>query len=230
MKFFFLTLSLVCALALNAWASPLEDGLSAYEAQDYATARTQWERLRDDKSIAGFWAKYYLGILYEHGLGVETDMAKAYSYYRPIYGQVSRVLLDAEEQKKANEALPIDGIYRMAMIDLTNALEMEKSTDKKVRDKATQKLQDLRIAFDVAGFYRHGASFHQNGLLSLNGVGKRFYKDPPRAWAFFTLAAELGNPGSQKQADLLAATLKPHKMKEGREILDSYRPYIRQPF
>ena len=51
---------------------------AAYDAGDYATARTYWQRLADNYDLA---AMRNLGHLYRKGLGVEKDGAKARDYY-----------------------------------------------------------------------------------------------------------------------------------------------------
>ncbi len=53
-------------------------GENSYYAQDYEKAREYWEQAAEKGNAD---ALYNLGILYEHGLGVEQDYDKAREYY-----------------------------------------------------------------------------------------------------------------------------------------------------
>ncbi|MEG3617303.1 hypothetical protein V5T82_02435 [Magnetovibrio sp. PR-2] len=208
----------------------MEDGLGAYEVKDYATAHSQWMILAQDKTASGLWAQYYLGVLYEYGLGVPVDRAKARAFYEPTYIKVIRYIMHEEVVKKANEALPIDAVHRLAIFDVARSLEMEKSENKKDRRMASSVMQNARIALDVAGFYRHAESFYKVGLLELNGTGKNFLRNKKSAWAHFTLAAELGHQKAAERAAELFKKFNRYQKSEAQDILEDYRPYIRPPY
>lgn len=55
------------------------EGLAAFERRDYAEAMTQWRPLAD-KGIAV--VQNNLGVMYDHGLGVEENDAEAVRWYR----------------------------------------------------------------------------------------------------------------------------------------------------
>ncbi len=61
-------------LAVAATAGPLEDGAAAYEAGDYARARTLWEPLARQGDAD---AQFNLALLYMNGKGVEKNDRKA---------------------------------------------------------------------------------------------------------------------------------------------------------
>jgi TPR repeat protein len=57
-----------------ALAGPLEDGLAAYQAKDYAKAIALWRPLADSGLAA---AQYRIGVMYAEGKGVATSDAEA---------------------------------------------------------------------------------------------------------------------------------------------------------
>ena len=61
-----------------AWAGPFEDGIAAFEQQDYAAALTLWLPLAERGDRA---AQFNLGVLYEKGLGVPQDAKQAAKWY-----------------------------------------------------------------------------------------------------------------------------------------------------
>jgi TPR repeat protein len=60
-------------------AGPFEDGLSAYNRQDYATALRTWRPLADQGDSR---AQHNLGYMYENGKGVPKDNVQAVTWYR----------------------------------------------------------------------------------------------------------------------------------------------------
>jgi len=79
---------LVLALCLfgTAVADPFDDGLAAYEREDYAAALALWRPLADqgDPSAQGA-----VGLLYEQGHGVQQDYVQAVAWYRKAADQGS---------------------------------------------------------------------------------------------------------------------------------------------
>jgi TPR repeat protein len=67
------------ATAFPALAGPLEDGLAAYRAHDYATALTLWQPLADKGNPA---AQYQVGTLYAEGRGVAQNDATAAQWFQ----------------------------------------------------------------------------------------------------------------------------------------------------
>lgn len=218
-----------CMFAHGAHAGPLEDGIAAYEAQNHALALQHWKNLEHDTSDTGLWARYYLGLLHEYGMGVAIDRDAARRYYAATYAKFSGYLLRSEADKKALGYLPIDAVHRLAMIDVARSLEMENDPDNQVRKRATQVMQDARIALDIAGFYRNAESFFQLGQLEINGTGKQFLRNTESAWAHFMLAAELGHREAEDMAADLSARFSRFQQRDADEILESYREYIRPP-
>ena len=66
-------------LAAPAYAQDLDKGLAAAERGDYATALREWQPLAEQGYAE---AQYYLGSMYDRGIGVGQDFAKAAKWYR----------------------------------------------------------------------------------------------------------------------------------------------------
>jgi len=69
---------LVCAAVRPAFAGPFEDGLAAYDRDDYATALRLWRPLADAGDAT---AQYNLGIMYRNGRGVPKDYVQAHMWF-----------------------------------------------------------------------------------------------------------------------------------------------------
>ena len=65
-------------LALPAFAGPLEDGLDAFKAKEYARAAALWTPLAEAGDPT---AQYRLGTLYAEGQGVPQDDAIAFKWF-----------------------------------------------------------------------------------------------------------------------------------------------------
>jgi TPR repeat protein len=70
---------LAVALFGVAVAGPLEDGLTAYQRGDFATAMSLWRPLADQGNAA---AQYNIGWMYYDGRAVPQDYAQAAAWYR----------------------------------------------------------------------------------------------------------------------------------------------------
>lgn len=70
-------LALVIALIAPALGGPLEEGMDAYRAKEYARAADLWRPLADKGDPV---AQYRLGTLYAEGKGVEQNDATAFTW------------------------------------------------------------------------------------------------------------------------------------------------------
>jgi hypothetical protein len=110
----FLALAIMLASAVPANAGPFEDGLAAYEREDYATALIFWRPLAEQGHAE---AQFNLGVMHYEGWGVPWDIVQAHMWlslaatqgnsvaqkYRDIVA--SRLIPDqiAEAQRLARE-------------------------------------------------------------------------------------------------------------------------------
>ena len=74
-----LVVALLLLMPAPAVAQNFYQGMEAYKQADYATALREWEPLavRGDEV-----AQYNMGVLYDSGLGVPVDKARALIWYR----------------------------------------------------------------------------------------------------------------------------------------------------
>lgn len=72
-----LVLSIVASLITPAWAD-FQTGLVAYNLGDYARALREWTPLAEQENPL---AQFYLGALYQDGLGVPQDYVQAHMWY-----------------------------------------------------------------------------------------------------------------------------------------------------
>lgn len=77
-------LTLVVALSLSATAGPLEDGVEAYRAKEYAKAVELWQPLAEKGDPT---AQYRLGTLYAEGKGVAQNDATAFMWMQRAAAQ-----------------------------------------------------------------------------------------------------------------------------------------------
>jgi uncharacterized protein len=70
-------IALATALTVPATAAPLEEGIDAYRAKDYAKAAQLWQPLAEQGNAV---AQYRLGTLYAEGKGVAQNDATAFMW------------------------------------------------------------------------------------------------------------------------------------------------------
>ena len=73
----FLALAIMLASAVPANAGPFEDGLAAYEREDYATALIFWRPLAEQGHAE---AQFNLGVMHYEGWGVPWDIVQAHMW------------------------------------------------------------------------------------------------------------------------------------------------------
>lgn len=73
-----LLIATLLALSCNTAFAGLAEGIKAYEDEHYATALKELEPLAEQGDAT---AQYYIGAMYDDGLGVAIDHAKAFAWY-----------------------------------------------------------------------------------------------------------------------------------------------------
>jgi len=77
MRKIFVMLALM--FSVTAWAGDLEDGIAAYDKQDYATAIVHFKAAAAKGNAS---AQYNLGVMYDEGHGVAQNYAEAVRWYK----------------------------------------------------------------------------------------------------------------------------------------------------
>ena len=70
---------LVVGAGVSLGSNPLEEGLTAYEAEDYQTAMSLWKPMAEQGNAE---AQYNIGVMYNRGQGVAEDPVTALKWYR----------------------------------------------------------------------------------------------------------------------------------------------------
>ena len=73
-----LLIATLLALSCNTAFAGLAEGIKAYDDEHYATALKELEPLAEQGDAT---AQYYIGAMYDEGLGVAIDHAKAFAWY-----------------------------------------------------------------------------------------------------------------------------------------------------
>ena len=79
MKHLTIILAFLVTLSSPVAAQDWDKGLSAYQAEDYATAIKEWEPLAEQ---GDYLVQYLLGIMYDNGQGVIQDHKEAFKWYK----------------------------------------------------------------------------------------------------------------------------------------------------
>ncbi len=136
------TLVVSLSLAAPVLAGPMEDGMAAYDREDYATALRLWRPLAEQGHAT---AQYNLGIIYEKGHGVPQDYAEAVKWSRKAaeqgHAQAQSILgLSYAE----GEGVPQDYVMAHMWVNLSAAQGHKKAV--KARDILAKKMTPDQIA------------------------------------------------------------------------------------
>jgi TPR repeat protein len=189
---------LLC-LATPGLAGQLEDGKTAMDQKDYMKAMDLWTPLAEQGNAE---AQYYIGQLYDKGLGVPIDHDEAVKWYHK-----SAMTTDAKDAVKA--AAPVDDRGQIAWLkqkvgegDVSAAIKLGDTYQAQKRDpvealKWYQKAAELGSAealYDIGTFYDAGAGVRQ---------------DPAEAMRWYIKAADKGFGKAQVHLGWLYATANP---------------------
>ena len=137
------------ALALSgvATAGPLEDGTSAYQRGDYATAMQLW---RPTAEQGNAYAQNNVGLLYQYGQGVPQDFAQALEWYRKAADQGNALAQANLGNLYANgQGVPQDYVQAYRWFDLAAShasIAEIREIAVKARDEVATKMTPSQIA------------------------------------------------------------------------------------
>jgi len=209
-------------LALLLWlvsAAPLygqtfEDGVDAYDTEDYARAVEIWEALAQEGHVM---SQYNLGLLYENGLGVPQRHDLAFFWYRmaALNGNASAKYnlgglyyhgLGVEQsveqavrwwEEAANAGDP-NGAYNLGVVMLQSS-----------NDEASVKAAMIRLKQAADAGHPHAAELLEELSAQVEMPRSMFFSAAPRVPAIEELmdpgAAAASAPAAQRPADRAAA-------------------------
>ena len=117
------------ALPCMAIADPFQDGQTAYQRHDYATALRVWRRLADQGSAP---AEFSLGLIYSRGLGVPQDYANAVKWYLEAANQGNGAAqLKLGTMFARGRVVPQDNVCALLWYNLAAAQSIEYASGKR---------------------------------------------------------------------------------------------------
>jgi TPR repeat protein len=191
---------LLVALTLceQAWAGPVEDGVTAYESRDYATALGLFRPLADQGNAA---AQYYLGMMYDLGnrsqSPVPQDYAQALKWYHL-----------AADQGFALAQAELGFLYQIGL-GLTKDFAEAVKWYRLAADQG-----DADAQFELGDMYSQGQGVPQDYVQAhmwYNLAASRFPDKPEN-----DLAAQ--------NRDLVAAKMTPAQIAEAQKLAREWRP------
>ncbi len=140
----FAALVLSISLAAPAAAGPLEDGLSAYQKGDYATALRLWRPLADQGDAK---VQYNLGVLYRDGQGVvKQDHAEAVKWFRKAADQGDAMGQHNLGVMYANgQGVPQDSVQAHMWFNLAIARYSASQTESRNKSLANRDMIDKKM-------------------------------------------------------------------------------------
>ncbi|MBT3661177.1 MAG: hypothetical protein HOK25_15535 [Rhodospirillaceae bacterium] len=202
-----------------------DSGYNAYLSGDYGKALEIWTKAASPRKNPDLWSAYMAGVLHETGRGTERNIPAAKAFYTKVYRKLPTIIADKPTRKKAL-ALPIDAVFRFAMIKHVEARRQEEKDGGDSKGKMVMVHQEARIMLDRAGFYGHAEAFYNRAVITELGIGRRFARDKKTAWALYTLAGAMGFQPGVAAANAVEAELSDRKLKDARKNLASYRKYM----
>ena len=135
-------------LSAPAYAQDFDEGLAAAERGDYAAALLEWRPLAE-RGYAE--AQYYLGSMYDRGIGVRQDFAEAAKWYRRAANQD-----DADGQNNLGamyfngHGVPQDHVRAHMWFNLAAALDHQAANENRDFVAKQMKPADLSTAQRMA--------------------------------------------------------------------------------
>ncbi len=219
---------LVAILSVPAWAG-FDEGMSAYERGDYATALREWRPLAEQGDAP---AQNFLGFMYAYGLRVPQDNAEAVKWYRKAADQGhAEAQFNLGRMYAYGEGVPQDNAEAVKWY-------------RKAADQGHAEVQynlgfmydnGLRVPQDYAEavkWYRkatgQGNASAQLNLGAMYHQGLGVPQDYVQAHMWFNLAAMQGNAGAVKGRDVVARRMTPAQIATAQRMARNWKPVTRK--
>jgi hypothetical protein len=208
-----LTRSLLLALALTtgAWvpvqAQTFEESAAAYRSKDYRTAFSGFQKLADQGEAI---AQFYLGFMYDIGLGMLKDDQQAAAWYRKaaeqgyVDAQTKMGEMYREGRGVSKDDQQAAAWYRKAAGQGHTIAQFHLGFMYVNGTGVTKDGQQAAAWFRKAAEQGEAVAQYSLGVLYVNGPGVP--KDDQQAAAWFRKAAEQGYASAQFSLGLMFAT------------------------
>jgi uncharacterized protein len=198
--------ALIVMISATAWAGDFEEGQAAFDKKDYATAIQKFTVSAEQGSAR---AQFWLGYMYDEGLGVAQDFAKAMRFYRMAADQgsdLAQLHIGYMYEKgrgvaqNGTEALRWSRLAAEQGLNIiqSNVASSVTSTLSLTQDQLQEKEQgykDAVLLYKIAAELDDARAQAKLGLMYLLGRGVE--KDEIEAIRWYKLAAKKGLASAQ---------------------------------
>jgi hypothetical protein len=225
------------ALAAPVWAGPLEDGVAAYQRNDFVTALSLWRPLAEQGDAM---AQGKLGLMYDLGRGVPQNYAEAVKWYRK-----------AAEQGHAVPQTLLGYMYREGRgvpQDYAEAIKWYRKAAEQGNDFAQRFLGVMyeqgegvpQNYAEAVMWYRRAAgqgyALAQFALGMMYDAGRGVPQDYVQAHAWYNLGASRFSASEKKERDVavksrdeVASKMTPAQIAEAQRLAREWKPAVGPP-
>ena len=203
----------------------LNEGVTAYETKDYATALKEFSTLANQGNAQ---AQFNLGVMYDNGQGVPKDEAQAVAWYRK-----------AAEQGMASAQYNLGVMYRDGQgvpKDEAQAVAWFRKAAEQGYAKAQYNLGNMyrngqgvpKDAAQAVAWFRkaaeQGGAMAQNNLGGMYRNGQGVQEDIVLAYMLYNIAAANGNEIAINNRASLEGTLSRQQITEAQALASAWKP------
>jgi S1-C subfamily serine protease len=222
---FFLALTFLFLFSGSVYGDDLQDGLDAFQKQDYKTAYKFWLPLAEQGNAK---AQFNLGLMYNNGQGVPQDYKEAVKWYRLSAEQgdaKAQLLLGAMYDK--GQGVPQD--YKEAVKWYRLAAEQGDANSQLllgiIYDEGEEIPQDHKEAikwYRLAAEQGHANAQQNLGVMYYNGQGVP--QDYALAHMWFNLCGSGGAEDCRKKRNLVEGQMTPSQIEKAQELVRNWKP------
>jgi TPR repeat protein len=207
------------AMAGPVKAGPFEEGVAAYEHNDFETALKIWKPLADQGNAG---AQFYLGLIYDLGQGVVQSDKEAVRFYRLAADQGQAMaqyylgLMYDNGQGVTQDDKEAMRLYRLAGDQGSVLAQFHIGFMYENGRGITQDYNEALKWYGLAAHQGDETAQYSLGLMYTDGRGVP--PDLVLGYMWIALAAAAGDTSAAGTQNMLAAKLIPSQLKEGQEL------------